>query len=135
MSTNRKFGKDANPDGSDGGFKVLRRYGEPTPTRKDNERIAVQAVQVNSRKWLEARILFKSRESERWTPSKQAITFSGADQVTAFIDALEAGLVDSDSLDLFVRPEAPAIAEEEIEVVAVKPRHRAFAESALIPED
>lgn len=133
MPSNRKFTKPATDN--DGGFKVLRRYGEPTPTRKASERIAVQAVEAGGRKWLEARILFKSRESERWTPSKQAITFGSADQVTAFLDALEAGLADSDSLDLFAKPEAaPAPAEEEVEVVAVTPRHRAFGESALIPE-
>lgn len=131
MGTTRKFTRPS------GGFKVLARYGEPIPTRKDNERIVVQTVEAGSSRWVEARVEWLDTESGKWKGSKSAVCLSDEDAILNLADALTTAVEDAKANHgLFVDEPEANDDEDEIPVVkVVKARAAAFSTDALVPED
>ena len=128
-------------NGGDTGFKVIAQYGEPVETRKGTERVVIQSVSAGGQTWLELRVQFIGK-SGRWTPTKQAITFSDAEQVESLLAALEVGSADAVARSVIAAARAPHTeappTEDAPEVVPVPPRkarHSAFGEDALIGGD
>ena len=121
------------------GFKVVCRFGEPIPTRKDSEKVVIQQVQVggpNGVQWIEARLLYVDQASGKLKPTKTAISFNNQADLDAVIAALTTGCDEAVANGVFDAPEPEPDDDDEdvIKVVAVKPRHAAFSEAAIIPD-
>ena len=121
------------------GFKVVCRFGEPIPTRKDSEKVVVQQVQVggpNGKQWIEARVLYVDQASGKLKPTKTAISFNSQADLDAVIAALTTACDDAAANGVFDAPEAEPAEDDEddIKVVAVKPRHAAFSDAAIVSD-
>ncbi len=117
-------------------FKVVERYGEPIPTRKETERIVVQRVEAGGKAWVEARVEYLSRDDNKWRSTKSALCFNSAEDIGALLDALDAASDRAVAAGIFQQADDVDEAEEEDAppVIAVKPRAKAFGENALVPE-
>jgi hypothetical protein len=125
---------------SDGGFKVLAKYGAPIPTRKNTETVQVQLVQVGGdtgKKWLEARLQYLNANG-KWTSTKQALSFDLFEDIDALVVTLETAADNLRAEGHLPAPDAPAPADDEdddVLVIPLKARAAAFNDDALVPED
>jgi hypothetical protein len=124
---------------SDGGFKVLAKYGAAVPTRKSSETVQVQLVQVGGdtgKKWLEARLQYLNANG-KWTSTKTALSFDKIEDIEVLVATLETA---ADYLRAEGHLPAPdAAVQDEVEddapVIPLKARAAAFNDDALVPED